>query len=113
MKKLLMLTLICLFSLTVLVACGNDEDAQTEDVMFNLGLVTDLEGSDNTNAAASFDSTEYFEGEIAPGEERTAQFIADTRTAEEYFFRTSPGSVAAGTQNEVIWTITDEEARKE
>lgn len=90
-----------------------DEPINAEDVMFNLGLVTDLEGSDNTNAAASFDSIEYFEGEIAPGEEREAQFIADTRTAEEYYFRTSPGTVAAGTQNEVIWTITDEEARNE
>lgn len=89
-----------------------DEPIIAEDVMINLGLVTDLEGSDNTNAAASFDSVEFFEGEIAPGEERTAQFIADTRTAEEYYFRTSPGAVAAGTHNEVIWTITDAEARK-
>jgi len=87
-----------------------EEPIIAEDVMINLGLVTDLEGTDNTNAAASFDSAEYFEGEIAPGEEREAQFITDTRTAEEYYFRTSPGAVAAGTHNEVIWTITDEEA---
>lgn len=89
----------------------DDKPIIAEHLMINLGLVTDLEGSDNTNAAASFDSIEFFEGEITPGEERKAQFIADTRTAEEYYFRTGTGSVAAGTQNEVLWTITDEEAR--
>jgi hypothetical protein len=88
-----------------------EEPIIAEDVMMNLGLTTDLDETDNTNAAATFESIEYFEGEIAPGEERKAQFITDTRTAEEYYFRTSPGTVAAGTQNEVIWTITDEEAR--
>ncbi len=88
-----------------------EEPIIAEDLMINLGLVTDLEGTDYTNAAASFDSIAYFEGEIAPGEEREAQFIADTRTAEEYYFRSSPGAVTAGTHGEVRWTILDEEAR--
>ncbi|MHA6252169.1 hypothetical protein [Oceanobacillus sp. CAU 1775] len=84
-----------------------------EDVMINLGIRTDLEGSDNTNAAASFDSIEFFEGRIAPGEEREAQFIADTRTADEYYFGSSSGSVASGGHNEIRFTILDEETRDE
>lgn len=87
----------------------DDKPIIAEDLMINLGLLTDLEGSDNTNAAASFDSIEFFEGKIAPGEERKAQFIADTRTAEEYYFRIHPRAAVA--KNEVLWTITDEEAR--
>lgn len=91
----------------------SDEPIVAEDIMLNLGLTTDLESTDHTNAAASFESIENFEGEIAPGEERKAQFIADTRTAEQYFFRTNPGTVAAGTQNEVVWSIMDAEVRNE
>lgn len=84
-----------------------------EDVMLNLGIKTDLESSDNTNAAASFESVEFFEGEIAPGEEREAQFIADTKTADEYYFGSGSGVVASGAHNEIRFTILDEEARGE
>lgn len=90
----------------------DDKPLIAEDLMINFGIRTDLESSDNTNAAASFDSIEYFEGEILPDEEREAQFIADTKTADEYYFKTGTGVVAAGTHNDVMWTITDEEARK-
>ena len=89
----------------------DDKPLKAEDLMMNLGITTNLEHSNEFNSAAYFESIEFFEGEIAPGEERAAQFISDTRTADEYYFRPNQGTVSAGTHNDFLWTITDEEAR--
>ncbi|CEA02342.1 hypothetical protein BN1048_01680 [Jeotgalicoccus saudimassiliensis] len=87
----------------------DDEPIPAEDIMLYLGIKTDPEGGDNTNAAASFDSIENFEGSLEPGESRDAQFISDIKTADEYYFGTS--MPAALSINEVSWTILDEEMR--
>ena len=88
-----------------------DDAIIAEDIMSILRIGDNYDGSGYSNAAGAYDSVEEFTGEIQPGEERTAQFIADIITGEEYYFRQRPGAVAAGTTNEVIWTIPDEEAR--
>ena len=81
-EKILELILICLFPLTALVACGNDEGDENAE--------TETEGNqDQVNSDKD----------------------SENEDAEEVESTTSPGSVVAGTQNEVIWTITDEEAR--
>lgn len=82
-----------------------------EEIMHHMEITEDLDASGYPNRAEEFDSIEVFEGEIQPGEEKTAQFIGDIYKAEEYFFRKAEGNVAAGTSNQVIWTIPNEEAR--
>lgn len=88
-----------------------DDVIIAEDVMSILEIGESHEGSGFPNGASEFDSIEEFEGEIQPGEERTAQFIGDVYTSEAYYFRQLAGTVAAEASNEVIWTIPDEEAR--
>ncbi|MEI3612693.1 hypothetical protein [Pseudogracilibacillus sp. SO30301A] len=90
----------------------DDKPLNAEDIMSSLGITDMLEGSNNHNNAEAYESIDDFEGELVPGEERNTQFIADVYTAEEYYFRQNPGVVAAGTSNDVMWTITAEEARK-
>lgn len=90
----------------------SDDILVAEDLMYNLGITTSLEGSNTSNNAEHFENIQVFEGEIAPGEEKQAQFIADVKTSDEYYFRPNPGVVANGTHNDLLWTIADEEARK-
>lgn len=82
-----------------------------EDIMSMLGITDDLDGSNNHNNPEAFESIDVFEGELEPGEERQTQFVAHIYDAEEYYFRVDSGNVAAGTSNQVIWTIPAEEAR--
>ncbi|MBO0995611.1 hypothetical protein [Bacillus sp. SD088] len=90
----------------------SDDTLVAEDLMYNLGITTSLEGSNTSNNAEHFESIQVFEGEIAPGEEKQAQFIADVKTSDEYYFRPNPGVVTNGTHNDFLWMIEDEEARK-
>ncbi|GIO25056.1 hypothetical protein J11TS1_36370 [Oceanobacillus sp. J11TS1] len=90
----------------------SDDTLVAEDLMYNLGIATSLGGSNTSNNAEHFESIQVFEGEIAPGEEKQAQFIADVKTSDEYYFRPSPGVVSNGTHNDLLWTIADGEARK-
>ena len=91
----------------------DDQPLVAEDLMVNLGITSDLEGPNMENFGEFFDSIENFEGEIAPGEEKKAQFISDVYTSGEYYFRPNPGVVASGVHNDLIWTITDDEARND
>lgn len=84
-----------------------------EEIMYDMQITEDLETSGNPNGAEEFDSIDVFEGEIQPGEEKAAQFIGDIYTADQYFFSKAEGNVAAGTSNQVIWTIQDAEARND
>lgn len=88
-----------------------DNVLKVEEIMHSMEITDDLDGSGYPNGASEFESIDLFEGELQPGEERTTQFIGDIYTTDEYYFRKSPGNVAAGTSNQVIWTIADEEAR--
>lgn len=82
-----------------------------EEIMHDMEITENLEASGYSNGAEMFDSIDVFEGEIQPGEEKDAQFIGDIYTSDEYFFGKAEGNVAAGTSNQVIWTISDDEAR--
>lgn len=90
----------------------DSEPLSAEDIMSSLGVTDILDGPNNHNSAEAYESIDDFEGELAPGEERKTQFIADVYTAEEYYFRQNPGVVAAGTSNDVMWTIPAGEAQK-
>jgi len=90
----------------------DDRTLNAEDIMSSLGITDILEVSNNHNSAEAYESIDDFEGELEPGEERKTQFIADVYIGEEYYFRQNPGVVAAGTSNDVMWTITAEEAEK-
>ncbi|WP_164215658.1 hypothetical protein [Virgibacillus sp. YIM 98842] len=88
-----------------------DDIIIAEDIMSMLEISPLYDGSGYSNAAEVYDGIEEFTGEIQPGEERKTQFIADMMVGDEYYFRQLPGRVAAGVSNQVIWTISDEEAR--
>ena len=88
-----------------------DDVIIAEDIMSMLEISPLYDGSGYSNAAEVYDGIEEFTGEIQPGEERKTQFIADMMVGDEYYFRQLPGRVAAGVSNQVIWTISDEEAR--
>lgn len=90
-----------------------DEAIVIEDIMHDMEITDDLEASGSSNGAEMFDSIELFEGELQPGEEKAGQFIGDIYTANEYYFGKAEGNVAAGTSNQVIWTIQDTEARNQ
>lgn len=83
-----------------------------EDIMSSLGITDLLDVSNNHNSAEAYESIDDFTGELEVNETRTTQFIADVYLADEYYFRQNPGVVAAGTSNDVVWTITAEEAEK-
>lgn len=84
-----------------------------EHEMINFGISTEPGAYQNTNAAASFDSIEFFEGDVEPGETREAEFIADTYTADEYYFETGSGAIASGAYSEIRWTFTAKEAGRD
>lgn len=90
----------------------DDKAIVAEDIMSMMGITDNFDGSNNHNSAEGFPSIEEFSGELAPGEERQTQFIADIYEADKYYFRQDQGNVAAGTSNQVMWTITAEEAGK-
>lgn len=82
-----------------------DKPFMGECEMINFGIKSDLSSSDNTNAAKSFDSIGFFEGEVQPGETREAEFIADIYNADESYYGTGSGAVAAGYYDEISRTI--------
>lgn len=86
----------------------------TKDVyeLVNLLEVTDfLEGSGFSDLSDFFTSIDKFEGEIEPNEEISGQIITHAEDSEQYFVVTSPGVVATGATNDVIWTFTAEETK--
>lgn len=90
-----------------------DDAFLIEEVMHDMEITEDMETSGSSNGAEMFDSIEMYEGELQPGEERSGQFIGDIYTGNEYYFKKAEGNVAAGTSNQVLWTIQDSEARPE
>lgn len=90
-----------------------DEVILAEEVMHDMEITIDLETSGSSNGAEEFDSIDVFEGETQPGEEKTGQFIGDIYTGDEYYFGKAEDNVAAGTSNQVMWTIPDVDSREE
>ena len=73
--------------------------------MSSMELTEDEEGSGYMDSSGAFESVEAFEGDIAPGEEQSAQFIAYAYDEDTYYFRKSSGNIAGGSSNQVSWKI--------
>ncbi len=91
--------------LDVTIKNTSDKSLNAEDLMSSMELTEDLEGSGYMDSSGAFDSVEDFQGEIEPGKEQSAQFIAYAYDANTYYFRKSSGNVAGGSSNQVIWNI--------
>ncbi|RDW21719.1 hypothetical protein [Oceanobacillus chungangensis] len=76
-----------------------------EEILQSTVVKDDLESTGTSNGAEYFDSVEELKGEIADGEEISGQFITDVYESEEYYLAQESGAIAAGTTNQVIWTI--------
>ncbi len=98
--------------LDVTIKNTSDKPLNVEDVMSSMDLTEDLEGSGYMDSSGAFDSVEEFEGEIGPGEEQSAQFIAYAYDADTYYFRKNSGNVAGGSSNQVIWNIDKSDMEK-
>jgi hypothetical protein len=100
-----------LILLDITIKNVSDNEMKIEELMESMGVSSDLDGSNSYDGAEDFDSIEKFEGVLAPGEEKTGQFITDVYTAEEYYFKKDSGNITGGSSNQVIWTIKADEAQ--
>jgi len=88
----------------------SDDTQKVEDLLYAMEVTDWLEGNGTGDASEFFD-LEKMQGDLAPGEEMSGQFVTNVYEAEEYYFRKSSGNVAAGSSNQVIWTIKADEAQ--
>lgn len=100
-----------LIVLDLTVKNTSETSLDASDLVGSIEITEDLEGSGYSDVSSYFSSIESIEGELAPGEEKSGQMITDVYHSDKYFLRKSPGLVAAGTTNDVIWTFQAEEAR--
>lgn len=91
--------------LDVTIKNTSDEPLNAEDLMSSMELTEDEEGSGYMDSSGAFDSVTKFEGDIAPGEEQSAQFVAYAYDEDTYHFRKSSGNIAGGSSNQVTWKI--------
>ena len=91
--------------LDVTIKNTSDEPLNAEDLMSSMELTEDEEGSGYMDSSGAFESVQAFEGDIAPGEEQSAQFIAYAYDEDTYYFRKSSGNIAGGSSNQVSWKI--------
>ncbi|GAQ19902.1 ABC transporter substrate-binding protein [Oceanobacillus picturae] len=100
-----------LMLLDITIKNTSESSQMVEDLIEDLEITHNLEGTGSSNAAEYFSSVEELSGEIASGEEVNGQFITDISEEEEYYFRKKVGNIAAETSNQVVWTIPAEEAK--
>ncbi|RST72214.1 hypothetical protein D4T97_016330 [Siminovitchia acidinfaciens] len=100
-----------LMVLDLTVTNTSETDMDVSDLIGSLEVTDNLEGAGFPDFSGYFSSIETIEGDLAPGEGKSGQMITDVYHSEEYFLRKSPGLVAAGTTNDVIWTIQAEDAK--
>lgn len=98
--------------LDITIKNTSDEPLNAEDLMSSMELTGNLEGSGYMDSSGAFESVEAFDGEIDPGEEQSAQFIAYAYESDKYYFRKSSGNVAGGSSNQVIWNIDVSDMKK-
>ena len=91
--------------LDITIKNTSDEPLNAEDLMSSMELTEDEEGSGYMDSSGAFESVQAFEGDIAPGEEQSAQFIAYAYDEDTYYFRKSSGNIAGGSSNQVSWQI--------
>jgi len=100
-----------LILLDITIKNVSDNEMKIEELMESMGVSSDLDGSNSYDGAEDFDSIDKFAGVLAPGEEKSGQFITDVYTAEEYYFKKDTGNITGGSSNQVIWTIKADEAQ--
>ena len=98
--------------LDVTIKNTSDEPLDAEDLISSMELTEDLEGSGYSDSAGAFDEAEEFEGEIEPGEEKSAQFVAYAYESDTYYFRKNSGNIAGGSSNQLIWNINTSDMEK-
>lgn len=98
--------------LDVIIKNTSDEPLNAEDLMSSMELTEDQEGSGYMDSSGAFESVNEFDGEIDPGEEQSAQFIAYAFESDVYYFRKSSGNVAGGSSNQVVWNINSSDMKK-
>ncbi|WP_042148756.1 hypothetical protein [Paucisalibacillus sp. EB02] len=96
--------------LDFIVKNTSEETQNVEDIIYSLEVTENLEGSGFSDGSEFFDGFEKLSGKLEPNEEMEGKFITFVYDAEEYYFRKNPGNVAAGSSNQVIWTIKASEA---
>ncbi len=89
----------------------SNHNMKIEDVLLTLEITDNLEMQGEKDRADLFDSVDYFTGNLEPNEEAKGQFIAETYTADTYYFQESIGDIAAGVSNQVRWTFAADEAK--
>lgn len=89
----------------------SQETQNVEDLIQSLEVTDSLEGSGFGDGTEYFDGFEKLSGELEPNEEIEGTFLTHVYNSEEYYFRKDPGNVAAGSSNQVIWTIKADEAK--
>ncbi|SET62417.1 protein of unknown function [Oceanobacillus limi] len=97
--------------LDIIVKNTSQETQKVEDLLHSMEASHERERSGFSDASDYFNSLEKMSGELAPGEEISGQFVTMVYDSEEYYFRKDPGNVAAGSSNQVIWTIKADEVR--
>lgn len=102
----------CWVILDITIKNTSDQPLNAEDVMSSMELTETEEGSGYMDAAGAFESVTEFEGDIEPGKEQSAQFIAYAYDSDTYYFRKSSGNVAAGSSNQVMWEISTSEMKQ-
>lgn len=98
--------------LDVIIKNTSDEPLNAEDLMSSMELTEDQEGSGYMDSSGAFESVDEFDGEIEPGEEKSAQFIAYAYESDKYYFRKSSGNIAGGSSNQVVWNINASDMKK-
>lgn len=89
----------------------SDETLDLEDLIYSMEVTDNLDYTGSQDHADVYDTVDAFEGDIEPGEEKSAQFLTIVDDSEEYFFRKAVGNVAGGSSNQVIWSFSAEEAK--
>ncbi|MEN2465079.1 hypothetical protein [Ornithinibacillus sp. JPR2-1] len=100
-----------LILLEITVKNIGENEILIEEVMESMGVSDKKNGSNYYDGAEDFESIEKFTGTLAPGEEKTGEFITDVYAGDEYYFKKDSGNVGAGSSNQVMWTIKPDEAR--
>ncbi|WP_042148762.1 hypothetical protein [Paucisalibacillus sp. EB02] len=97
--------------LDFIVKNTSQETQNVEDIIYSLEVTDMLEASGYSDASEYFEGFERLSGPLEPNEEIEGKFLAFVLDSDEYYFRKTPGNVAAGSSNQVIWTIKAEEAQ--
>lgn len=99
-----------LILLNITVENTSDRNISLDDIINGLELTDDLELRGEEDASYHFDSIEFFEGTLEPGDRKSGQLLMDVKNADEYYFREDPQTVRVGLTNAVMWTFTEEES---